>query len=50
MTAPAMAPWNLTLHHINPLMQGWPAEPTTLLDRRQLAVPVAKNGKNPPTT
>jgi len=50
MTAPAMAPWNLTLHHINPLMQGWPAEPATLLDRGQLAVPVAKNGNNPTTS
>lgn len=50
MTAPAMAPWNLTLHHVNPLMQGWPAEPTTLLDRGQLAVPVAKNGNNPTTS
>ena len=48
--APAMAPVNLTLHHINPLLQGLPAEPATLIAHDQLAVPVAKNNNFPPTT
>jgi hypothetical protein len=46
--APAMQPIELRLRHINPLLQGLPAEPAVLLQRQQLALPMAKNGNNPP--
>lgn len=39
---------NLTLRHINPLLQAMPPEPATLTQRQQLALPVAKNGQLPP--
>jgi hypothetical protein len=48
ITAPTLPAVELKLNHINPLMQGWPTEPATLLSPRQLAVPMAKNGKAPP--
>jgi hypothetical protein len=48
IAAPTVPAVDLRLRHVNPLMQGWPAEPATLLSPRQLAVPVAKNGKLPP--
>jgi hypothetical protein len=47
IAAPAMAPIDLRLTHINPLLAGLPVEPARLLAREQLAVPVAKNGNIP---
>lgn len=38
----------LRLQHINPLLTGLPVEPAQLLERHQLALPVAKNGNRPP--
>lgn len=46
--APTLPAVQLTLNHINPLMEHWPTEPATLFSPRQLAVPVAKNGNHPP--
>lgn len=48
--APAMHAVDLRLRHINPLLQGMPAEPATLVERQQLALPMSKNGNDPPTT
>jgi hypothetical protein len=48
VTGPALAPVDLRLRHINPLLQGLPVEPATLIARHQLALPVAKNGRIPP--
>lgn len=38
----------LTIRHINPLLANAPAEPTFLIGRQQLALPMAKNGLIPP--
>lgn len=46
--APTMDPVHLSLRHINPLLGHLPAEPTQLIARPQLALPVAKNGLIPP--
>ncbi|HEX6354985.1 hypothetical protein [Actinophytocola sp.] len=48
IAAPTLPTVELRLRHVNPLMQGWPSEQALLLSPRQLAVPVAKNGKLPP--
>jgi hypothetical protein len=43
IVAPPIPAFDLKLTHINPLFKGW-SEPATLLERQQLAVPVAKDG------
>ena len=48
IVAPALPAITLKLRHVNPLLADLPTEPATLLARQQLAVPVAKNGKEPP--
>lgn len=46
--APASQTVSLTLKHLNPVLGQLPAEQVTLTGAHQLAVPVAKNGANPP--
>lgn len=48
IVGPTMLPFDVKLTHINPLFKGW-SEPAKLLERQQLAVPVAKDGHQPPT-
>jgi hypothetical protein len=48
LNAPAINPVSLRLRHINPLLEGLPIEPATLVAHQQLAVPVAKNEHIPP--
>jgi hypothetical protein len=48
VTPPLPAAVNLTLHHLNPLLTGLPAEPVTINAAHQLLLPVAKNGVIPP--
>ncbi|RJL33599.1 hypothetical protein D5H75_10185 [Bailinhaonella thermotolerans] len=39
---------NLVLSHLNPVLQGLPRQPITMLQPQHLCVPVAKNGVIPP--
>jgi hypothetical protein len=48
--APAMDKVDVRLRHVNPLLLGLPAEPATLLEHEQLALPVAKNDRFPPNS
>lgn len=50
IAAPTPPATTVRLRHINPLMAGLPLESAALLGRVALALPVAKNGKLPPTS
>ncbi len=43
-----IAPTNITLRHLNPLLVGFPPVPVVLEEATSLLVPVAKNGQIPP--
>lgn len=49
LDAPAMAPVTLVLTHLNPLLAKHPQEKVVLTAAQHIGVPVAKNGKIPPT-
>ncbi|MFD2353964.1 hypothetical protein ACFSTC_38880 [Nonomuraea ferruginea] len=48
ITARDMAPVDLTLRHLNPVLARLPEEKATLTAAVQLGVPVAKDGRIPP--